>query len=83
MEEALNRVVTAESMQSNLDYVDSILNWDVMPTDLRYVENAFVSMSPMEPITISGQAYTFKLPRLNNLHYTYINEMFCALKVNE
>ena len=51
-------------------------------SDTRYLQNDFVCINSLEGITDEGINYTFRLPRVHNLRYIYVNEVFCCLSIS-
>lgn len=61
---------------------DSVLNFKKPSTDVRFLSNKFVNIPPIEPISTTGTTYNFEIGTSVLPRYTYLNEIFVALKVS-
>lgn len=79
METLLSNVATSESILTN---EESIVNFDKLPTDSRYLSNSFVALSPVEPVSHDQQVYTFRIADNDSLNFTLLSEIYCSAKIS-
>ena len=81
MENLVSNVVTSESILTN-DGEESILNYDKLSTDTRFLANPYVSLTPLEPVTADQTTYNFIIRNNEALNYTLLSEIYCCAKVS-